>query len=157
MDYKSNSINIIKNIYSKYSKDFLNYAIDILNTIKMDNSTINENEINDFIFNSVLRDIHLSKYMNDKIFNLVEVDIIPESYTTYGEDFQEIEDTNVGDETFEKNKYKNKIESKYNEELATDLWSNIMIYGGLNKYQELINNIIKDVEKINKEVADKMK
>ena len=157
MTYKSNSINIIKNIYSNYSKDFLNYAIDILNTIKIDNSTINKNEVNDFIFNSVLRDIHLSKYMNNRIFNLVEIDIIPESYTTYGEDFQEIEDTNAGEETFEKNKYKNKIESKYNDELATDLWSNIMIYGGLNKYQELINNIIKDVEKINKEVADKMK
>ena len=77
----SESIKIIKDIYSKHSHKFLNYAVDVLNTIKTDNSVINKNELNEFIFNSILKDIHLSKYSTDKIFNLVDIDIIPESYT----------------------------------------------------------------------------
>lgn len=160
---KSNldSINIIKDIYSKHSQKFLNYTIDIINSIKIDNAIINIPEINEFIFNNVLRDIHLSKYMKNKIFNLVEVDVIPESYTSYGEDSKEIDDTNVDEnEDFVNEKYKHeqhKIDLVYNEELATDLWSKIMIYGGLEQYQNMINKIIADVEKINKNVANKMR
>ena len=154
-----NSIDIIKNIYSKHSHKFLNQVVDILNTIKIDNSVINMNEINEFVFNNVLRDIHLSKYTTSRTFNLVEVDIIPESYTSYGEDSKEIDDTNIDEnEDFEKYKYEqNKIEITYNEELASDLWSNIMIYGGIQEYQNMINKIIEDIEKINKNVADKMR
>ena len=158
---KSNSINIIKDIYSKHSQKFLNYAIDILNTIKVDNAVINIPEINEFIYNNVLHDIHLSKYTSNRIFNLVELDVIPESYTSYGEDSKDIDDTNIGEsEDFESEKYiqeQYKADIRYNEELASDLWSKIMIYGGLQQYQDMINKIIEDVEKINKDSVDKMK
>ena len=156
-----NGINIIKDIYSKHSQEFLNYAIDIINTIKIDNAVINIPEINEFIFNNVLRDIHLSKYMKNRVFNLVDVDVIPELYTSYGEDSREIDDTDVDEnEDFLNEKYKreeHKVNLIYNEELATDLWSKIMIYGGLQQYQSMINKIIKDVEKIDKDAANKMK
>ena len=94
-------------------------------------------------------------------FNLVEVDTIPESYTSYGEDVNEIDGTNVDEnEDFGNEKYiqeQHNVNIHYNEELASDLWSKIMIYGGLQQYQDMINKIIGDVEKINKDVADKMK
>ena len=156
---KSNSIDIIKDIYSKHSKKFLNYTIDVINSIKLDNAVINIPEINEFIFNNVLRDVHLSKYSKNRIFNLVNVDIIPESYTSYGEDAGEIEDSNVDEtEVFEdKTNIQHKIELSYNEELATDLWSKIMIYGGIQEYQSMINKIIDDVEKINENAAKNMK
>ena len=156
-----NSIEIIKNIYYKHSKKFLNYAIETLNTIKLPNSVINEDELKEYIFNNVLRDIHLSQYMQNKIFNLAEVDIIPESYTTYGEDAKYLDDAEI-DENEDFNSIKSKKENRetqlvYNEELASDLWSNIMIYGGIQEYQKMIENIIKDVEKINKNAAVMMK
>lgn len=157
----SKSINIIKDIYSKHSQEFLNYTIDVLNTIKIDNAVINIPEINEFVYNNVLRDIHLSKYISNRTFNLVELDIIPESYTSYGEDSKDMDDTNIGEcENFEDGHYnyeQYKANIHYNEELASDLWSKIMIYGGLQQYQDMINKIIEDVEKINKDVADKMK
>ena len=165
---KSNSIDIIKDIYSKHSKKFLNYTIDVINSIKLDNAVINIPEINEFIFNNVLRDVHLSKYSKNRIFNLVNVDIIPESYTSYGEDAGEIEDSNVDEtEVFEDSSFttygnrnsniQHKVELSYNEELATDLWSKIMIYGGIQEYQSMINKIIDDVEKINENAAKNMK
>ena len=130
-----------------------------MNTIKTDNSIINKNELNEFIFNSVLKDIHLSKYSTDKIFNLVDVDIIPESYTFYGEDSKEIEDADIDNDELLKiengNEFK-KVNLKYNKELSSDIWSHIMIYGGLNLYHELLNNIIEDVKEINEDVAKKM-
>ena len=157
---KSNSINILRNIYSRHSKDFLNYTIDILNTIKIDNSVINKHEVNDFIFNTFLKDVHLSKYTTDKVFNLVDVDIIPESYTTYGDDKDElenIEDSDIGEHEDFSIQNKNKVNISYNKELATDIWSNIMIYGGLNLYKKMVDDIIDDVEKINKNTAEKMR
>jgi len=155
---KSGSIDIIKDIYSKHSKAFVNYVTDIINSIKIDNSTINPTEINDFVFNSVLRDIHLSKYTTSKIFNLVEVDIIPESYTFYGEDVKDIDEIDENEDVEPAHLVNNaKVSLKYNSELATDVWSNIMIYGGLTEYKAMIDKIIDDVAKINVNAAKRMK
>jgi len=145
-----NSILKLREIYEKYNKQFLKLAIDVLESTKKEDTNLNYKDINDFIFDNVLGDIHLSKYRSKKPFNLVHVDIIPDDYMN---DLQEEDE--YDHEKFGKREKKD-ADRIYNEELATDFWENIMIYGGQREYMDMINNIINEVKNINEIAACKM-
>ena len=145
-----NSILKLREIYEKHNKKFLSFSIDLLETIKKEDTTINYENVNNFIFDNVLCDVHLSKYKSNKPFNLVTIDIIPDDYMNNLQEEDEYEHEKFG-------KYEKTIANiKYNDELASDFWEKVMIYGGQKEYMDMINNIINDVKNINEIAASKM-
>ena len=154
------SIQELNKIYSKHATEFLNFVEKIVDDIKRPESVVNMKELKGYVFDKVLQDLNLSKYAKNKIWNIVEIEIISDATNFYGSDceYDNIEDLNVDVSEFKPdyNFIKNAT-NVYNKTLASTIWENVMIYGGQNLYSKLLNNIISDVEKINKDAAEKMK
>lgn len=149
------SIKALWNIYENHNREFIDFATCNFDSSKMPDSTINKSELKKLIFDHILTDLNLSKYVdNNRKYYLVSIDAVPESYAFYGEDAKDIDDTDINE--FENFRFIKAYNKCYNKKTASSIFEDLMIYGGKNKYSALLNDIVNDVRDINPEAADKM-
>jgi len=139
------SILKLRNIYDSNVKKFLDHSEKVIDSLKSSYTEIDKNELSNFIFNKVLVDLHLSRYAKNKYWNIYNIDIIPDSFLYYDDKAMELDVDINENEVFNA------------KELATTVWKDLMLYGGEEIYNKVIENIIKAVEKINPEAAEKMR
>lgn len=158
------SIQELNKIYSKHASEFLNFVEKIVDDVKRPESVVNMKELKGYVFDKVLQDLNLSKYAKNKVYNIVDIELMSDSVNFYGNDKEcdnivDIEDSNVDISESEKtdSSFIRNANIIYNKTLASTIWENVMIYGGQSMYSKLLDNIISDVEKINKDAAEKMK
>ena len=147
------SILKLRNIYDSNVKNFLDHSEKVIDSLKGGYTEIDKNELSNFIFNKVLVDLHLSRYAKNKYWNIYNIDIMPDSFSYYDDKAMEL-DININENEIFNAKESNK---EANKELATTVWKDLMLYGGEEIYNKVIENIIKAVEKINPEAAKKMR